>query len=62
MWIAFLIAIPILFVIGTVVSALKEQRRLEHGLLQKIIKERQEKKAEHLKMLEEYKKSLNKKQ
>lgn len=51
MWITLLILIPILFVIGTVVSALNEQKRLENGLLRKVIAQRAKDREEYLKKL-----------
>lgn len=57
MWITLLILIPILFVIGTVVSALNEQRRLENGLLRKIIAQRAKEREEHLKKMAKNKES-----
>ena len=55
MWITLLILIPILFVIGTVVSALNEQRRLENGLLRKIIAQSAKEREEHLKKIAKHK-------
>lgn len=37
---ALAIAIPFLFVIGTVMNALKEQKKLENGKLKKILEQR----------------------
>jgi putative exporter of polyketide antibiotics len=51
MWITILILVPILFVIGTVVSALNEQRRLENGLLKKVIAERKKERELHMQKL-----------
>ncbi len=43
------IAIPVLFVIGTTYNALKEQKRLEEGPLKKILSKREQEKREALK-------------
>ena len=39
-WLCLVIAAPLLFVIGTVISALKEQEKLEKGPLKKVLEER----------------------
>lgn len=43
------IAIPVLFVIGTTYNALKEQKRLEEGPLKEILSKREQEKREALK-------------
>lgn len=43
------IAIPVLFVIGTTYNALKEQKRLEEGQLKEILSKREQEKREALK-------------
>jgi hypothetical protein len=43
------IAIPVLFVIGTTYNALKEQKRLENGPLKEILSKREQEKREALK-------------
>lgn len=48
-WIILVIAAPILFVIGTVMNALKEQKRFEQGPLQDILKKRHQERQEYLK-------------
>lgn len=50
-WIVVVIAAPLLFVVGTVLNALKEQKRFEQGPLQKILKERR---AERERLLREH--------
>lgn len=57
MLVTLLILIPILFVVGTVVSALNEQRKLENGLLRKIIAQRAKEREEHLKKMSKNKES-----
>ncbi|SFJ81910.1 hypothetical protein [Succinivibrio dextrinosolvens] len=42
------IAIPVLFVIGTTYNALKEQKRLEEGPLKEILSKREQEKREAL--------------
>lgn len=42
------IAIPVLFVIGTTYNALKEQKRLEEGPLKEILSKREQEKLEAL--------------
>ena len=42
------IAIPVLFVIGTTYNALKEQKRLEDGPLKEILSKREQEKKEAL--------------
>lgn len=57
MWIAYLaIAIPILFVIGTVYNAIKEQKKLENGELKRVLKKRALEKRHLLERLEQKKK------
>ncbi len=48
-WIILIIAAPFLFVIGTVMNALKEQKRFEDGPLQDILKKRHQERQEYLK-------------
>ena len=43
-WLCLVIVAPLLFVIGTVVSALKEQEKLEKGPLKKVLEERRRQK------------------
>ncbi len=43
------IAIPVLFVIGTTYNALKEQKRLENGPLKEILSKREQEKREAVK-------------
>ena len=38
-WLCLVIAAPLLFVIGTVISALKEQEKLENGPLKKVLED-----------------------
>ena len=64
MWIAIIaIAIPFLFLIGTIYSAIKDQKRLENGPLKDIIAKKKEQRVNNLnKVLEQNKyqdKSLN---
>ena len=40
MWLYIVIAVPVLFVIGTVYSALKEQKKLEQGELKRVLEKR----------------------
>ena len=40
MWLYIVIAVPVLFVIGTVYSALKEQKKLEQGELKCVLEKR----------------------
>ena len=42
------IAIPVLFIIGTTYNALKEQKRLEEGPLKEILSKREQEKREAL--------------
>ena len=44
MWIYIVIAVPLLFVIGTVYSAIKEQKKLEQGELKRVLEKRAEEK------------------
>ena len=37
-WLVLVIAIPILFVIGTTYNAIKEQKKLEEGILKNVLK------------------------
>ncbi len=48
-WLILVIAAPILFVVGTVMNALKEQKRFEEGPLQEILKKRHQERQEYLK-------------
>ncbi len=43
------ISLPFLFVIGTVVNALKDQKRLEQGALKKILQKRKAEREEYFK-------------
>ncbi len=43
-WLCLVIAAPLLFVIGTVISALKEQEKLENGPLKKVLEDRRRQK------------------
>ena len=43
------IAIPILFVIGTTYNAIKEQKKLEDGILKNVLKKREQMKKINLK-------------
>ncbi|MGN0908414.1 MAG: hypothetical protein ACI4NA_02240 [Succinivibrio sp.] len=47
---ALAIAIPFLFVIGTVVSALKDQKKLEQGKLRKVLERRKAEQEEYFKL------------
>lgn len=49
-WLFFVIAVPILFVIGTTYNAIKEQKKLENGVLKTVLQKREEEKKRHLKM------------
>lgn len=49
-WLVLVIAVPILFVIGTTYNAIKEQKKLEDGILKNVLKKREEMKKIHLKM------------
>ena len=40
MWIYIIIAVPLLIVVGTVYTALKEQKRLEKGELKRVLEKR----------------------
>ena len=49
------IAIPILFVIGTTYNAIKEQKKLEDGILKNVLKKREEmKKINHTQDLKQF--------
>ena len=48
-YIILIILVPILFVIGTIYNAIKEQNKLENGALKDILKRRAEEKAHVLK-------------
>lgn len=41
-WLIVVIALPLLFVVGTTYNAIKEQKKLEEGLLKKVLKTREE--------------------
>ena len=41
------IALPFLFIIGTVVNALKDQKRLEQGALKKVLEKRKAEREEY---------------
>lgn len=58
-WLVLVIAVPILFVIGSTYNALKEQKKLEDGILKKVLKKREEMRKIHLKMLEKQKNNHN---
>ncbi len=47
-WLILVIAIPILFIIGTTYNAIKEQKRLENGKLKEILKQRAQEKQKAL--------------
>lgn len=49
-WIVLIILVPILFVIGTIYNALKEQKKLEEGELKNILEQRAKLKAKALKL------------
>lgn len=49
-WLILVIAVPILFVIGTTYNAIKEQKKLENGVLKTVLQKREEEKRRHLKM------------
>lgn len=53
------IAIPILFVIGTTYNAIKEQKKLGDGILKNVLKKREEMKKINLKKQQKQKNSLN---
>lgn len=56
-WLVLVIAIPILFVIGTTYNAIKEHKKLEDGILKNVLKKREEMKKINLK--KQQKNSLN---
>lgn len=58
-WLVLVIAIPILFVIGTTYNAFKEQKKLEDGILKNVLKEREEMKKINLKKQQKQKNNLN---
>ena len=58
-WLVLVIAIPILFVIGTTYNAFKEQKKLEDGILKNVLKKREEMKKIHLKMQQKQKNNHN---
>ena len=58
-WLVLVIAIPILFVIGTTCNAIKEQKKLEDGILKNVLKKREEMKKINLKKQQKQKNSLN---
>lgn len=60
-WLVLVIAVPILFVIGTTYNAIKEQKKLEDGILKNVLKKREEMKKIHLKMQQKQKKLHNQK-
>ncbi len=47
---ALAIAIPFLFVIGTVMNALKDQKKLENGKLRKILEQRKAEREQYRKL------------
>lgn len=49
-WLILVILVPILFVIGTTYNAIKEQKKLENGVLKTVLQKREEEKRRHLKM------------
>ncbi|GEM_PF-1122713 len=49
-WLILVILVPILFVIGTTYNAIKEQKKLENGILKTVLQKREEEKKRHLKM------------
>ncbi|MBQ8023835.1 MAG: hypothetical protein IJ254_06170 [Succinivibrio sp.] len=51
-WLILVIAVPILFVVGTTYNAIKEQKKLENGVLKTVLQKREEEKRRHLKMLQ----------
>ena len=53
------IAIPILFVIGTTYNAIKEKKKLEDGILKNVLKKREEMKKINLKKQQKQKNILN---
>lgn len=57
-WLILVILIPVLFVIGTTYNAIKEQKKLEDGVLKKILKNREEMKKLHLKMQQNQNKKI----
>ena len=57
-WLVLVIAIPILFVIGTTYNAIKEQKKLEDGI-KNVLKKREEMKKINLKKQQKQKNSLN---
>lgn len=48
-WLILVIATPFLFLMGTILNALKEQKRFEQGALQEILKKRHHERQEYLK-------------
>lgn len=58
-WLVLVIAIPILFVIGTTYNAIKEQKKLENGILKNVLKKREEMKKINLKKQQKQKNNLN---
>lgn len=58
-WLVLVIAVPILFVIGTTYNAIKEQKKLEDGILKNVLKKREEMKKIHLKMQKKQKNHHN---
>lgn len=58
-WLVLVIAIPILFVTGTTYNAIKEQKKLEDGILKNVLKKREEMKKIHLKMQQKQKNNHN---
>ena len=58
-WLVLVIAIPILFVIGTTYNAIKEQKKSEDGILKNVLKKREEMKKINLKKQQKQKNSLN---
>ncbi len=56
-WLILVILVPILFVIGTTYNAIKEQKKLENGVLKTVLQKREEEKRRHLKMQQRQAKS-----
>ena len=57
--VVLVIAIPILFVIGTTYNAIKEQKKLEDGILKIVLKKREEMKKINLQKQQIQKNNLN---
>ena len=48
-WVILVIVAPFLFLLGTILNALKEQKKFEQGPLQEILKKRHQERQEFLK-------------